>query len=117
MARIYAAMTGRRFDMLAKIEARCVMVSHATLGTPCWVWQGPTSGKPGRGRAKGRGHGYPRMNVLGCTMAVHRVTWQIVNGPIPSRRQLDHLCRNRMCVSPLHCEDVTHRQNQKRKPR
>lgn len=111
------AMGSRQIALLHRIYKRCEIEPNGDLGSPCWLWQGLTSGKPNRGRKAGRGHSYPRMNMLGCTVAVHRITWQCVFGPIPPRRQLDHLCRNRLCVSPLHCEDVTHRTNQKRKPK
>lgn len=79
----------------------------------CYVWQGPDSGK------KGRGRGYPRMCVDGATMAVHIVMWIIRHGPIPPRKQIDHVCRNKMCVNPdpLHTEMVTHKENQRRRDR
>jgi hypothetical protein len=77
----------------------------------CWIWLGPTSGSNGRGKD------YPRMNLDGATVAVHRVSWIVEHGPIPPRKQLDHVCRNRLCVnpSPEHTEMVTHKINQKRR--
>ena len=41
--------------------------------------------------------------------------WIVENGPIPPRKQIDHLCRNRRCVRPSHLEMVTHRKNQRRR--
>ncbi len=95
----------RRDTLLRKIVKR-VTIDH---DTGCWLWQGPTSGKSGRGK------GYPRMDVNGGTMAVHRVMWIIENGPLPPRKQLDHACRNRLCVRPAedHNRMVTHKQNQR----
>lgn len=84
---------------------------HGDMDTPCLLWTGPTSGSTGRGA------GYPRMCVDGGTMAVHIVMWVIENGPVPPRKQLDHLCRNRLCVSPDHLEMVTHKENQRRRDR
>lgn len=75
----------------------------------CYIWQGPTSGTTGRGR------GYARMALDGRTMAVHKVMWVIKNGPVPPKKQLDHICRKRLCVNPDHTEMVTHKQNQKRR--
>lgn len=74
----------------------------------CFIWQGPDSGT-------GRGGGYPRMNLDGGTMAVHKVMWVVEHGPVPPRKQLDHKCRKRMCVNPSCTEMVTHKVNQKRR--
>jgi len=62
--------------------------------TGCWNWLGPTSGD------KGRGRDYPRMNLDGQTVAVHKVMWTNEHGFIPGKKQLDHVCRNRLCVNP-----------------
>ena len=100
-------------QLLRRIIERCELVDNGYSGGPCLEWTGPCSGKPGRGRAKGRGHSYGRMNVDGHTAAVHRVFWVCLHGYLPARRHLDHLCKNRRCV--IHCEPVTHLQNQRRK--
>lgn len=55
------------------------------------------------------------MCLDGQTVAVHLVAWTNENGFIPGRKQLDHLCRRRRCVSDLHLELVTHKENQKRR--
>lgn len=112
VARIVLA-DGRAGDILQKIMSRCALVDHGYAGGPCLEWQGPTSGEPGRGRERGRGHSYPRMCVDGHTAGVHRVLWVCLNGYLPSKRQLDHLCKNRKCV--IHCEPVTHKENQRRR--
>ncbi|MEM9426643.1 MAG: HNH endonuclease [Pseudomonadota bacterium] len=36
-------------------------------------------------------------------------------GFLHSRRQVDHTCRNRLCVNPAHLELVTHKQNCRRR--
>lgn len=75
--------------------------------TGCWLWTGPDSGK------NGRGNGYPRMWLDGQTVAVHIVMWTNEHGFIPKKRELDHACRNRLCVrpDPGHLEMVTHSRN------
>jgi hypothetical protein len=82
----------------------------------CLIWQGPTSGKH-KGTKATRGHSYPRMTLDGQTVAVHRVLWVNTYGYLPGKKQLDHLCKVRNCVSPFHCEKVTHKENQKRRDR
>jgi hypothetical protein len=88
---------------LNKVVSRCII---NPIG--CWIWDGPCSGN-------GRGGGYPRMNLNGQTVAVHRVMWTNVHGYIPSKKQIDHKCKNRMCVNPDHLEMVTHKENQRRR--
>jgi len=41
----------------------------------------------------------------------HRVAWELIRGPIPSDMTIDHLCRNRGCVNPVHLEVVTATEN------
>ena len=98
---------GRRDKIRAKIYER-VEVKDCGYETPCHVWTGPDSGT-------GRGGGYPRMNLDGSTVAVHKANWTNENGMIPPRKQLDHLCKNRRCVREDHLELVTHKENQRRR--
>jgi hypothetical protein len=98
-------MSDRRLAIIAKIEARCVEV-EGPCDTPCLLWTGPDSGK-------GRGGDYPRMCLDGGTVAVHKAYWVCHNGPIPPRKQLDHICRRRRCIR--HTELVTHLKNQRRR--
>jgi hypothetical protein len=101
-------MTASRRDRIReKILARTIEVAPPPwLDTPCRLWTGPTSGN-------GRGGDYGRMNLDGGTVAPHIALWVVENGPIPPRKQLDHLCRRRLCV--VHTEMVTHKINQKRR--
>lgn len=68
----------------------------ATATGPCVLWPGAKNtlgyGKVGRG---------------GKTRKAHRVTYEIVRGPIPDSLTLDHLCRTPSCVNPWHLEAVT----------
>lgn len=95
----------RRADTLTRALAR-VHMPDGLCG--CWLWTGPTSGE-------GRGGGYGRMSLNDQTVAVHKVVYTHFHGYIPSTKQIDHTCNNRLCCSPRHLELVTHRTNQKRK--
>lgn len=97
----------RRTTLLAKISARLVE-TPGPLDTPCQIWTGADSGN-------GRGGGYGRLDFDGGKLAVHIAVWVCHHGPIPSKKQIDHRCRNRRCAAEDHLELVTHRQNQKRR--
>ncbi len=75
---------------------------HPDLG-PCWQWLG----KPHRS-------GYGRHKAADGVVYAHRFSYELNVGPIPSDLQLDHLCRNTMCVRPDHLEAVTQRVNHER---
>lgn len=104
---IQASLPDRRASILQKVMNR-VKVVDCGHDTPCWIYTGSDSGN-------GRGGGYPRMKLDGETVAAHLVMWTNENGFIPGKKQLDHLCRQRMCVRPSHCEMVTHKENQRRR--
>ena len=102
----------RREDILAKIKSRLSVIDLGYqvngVSSPCHIWQGPTSGN-------GRGGGYGRMCLNGTTVAVHIVVFTHYFGYIPPKKQIDHLCNNRLCCNPDHLEMVTHKTNQKRR--
>lgn len=67
----------------------------------CWEW---TGAKTTRG-------GYGHLRFRGVTHRVHRVAWELTNGPIPDGLVIDHICRNPLCVRPDHLQVVTPREN------
>lgn len=73
--------------------------------TGCWNW------------ALGRGpDGYGstrRKNDAGVYISqnAHRYMYKKLRGEIPEGLQLDHLCRNHLCVNPDHLRAVTHQVN------
>ena len=71
--------------------------------TGCWEWS----------RAK-QPSGYGEIRLANQTFYAHRVMYQLFRGKIPKGKELDHLCRNRPCVHPLHLEIVTHGENARR---
>jgi hypothetical protein len=59
---------------------------------------------------------YRSISVDGLPRHTHRVFYEIFIGPIPEGLHIDHLCRNRPCVNPVHLEPVTSRENVLRSP-
>lgn len=76
--------------------------------SPCHIWQGATSGT-------GRGGGYGRMSLNSQTVATHIVVFTHFFGFIPGKKQVDHLCKNRLCCNPAHLELVSQKENCKRR--
>lgn len=89
------------------IERMCEKIQEDENG--CWVWKGGNSGT----KKQTRGAGYGRISYMGQTAAVHRVIWSLCFGYLPSKKQIDHQCNNRLCCNPMHLKLVTHKQNQK----
>ncbi len=59
----------------------------------------------------------PAMSLDGQTVAVHIAMWTNEHGYISGKKELDHVCRNRLCVRPEkdHVELVTRKENAKRR--
>jgi hypothetical protein len=72
----------------------------AVTASGCWEWQGSRNGK-GYGQYMGR--------------LAHVVVWEAETGQSAPDKQLDHLCRNRVCVRPEHLEPVSPSENLKRR--
>lgn len=104
----------RRTEIILRIEERCAIIDKEFIlddkPSPCHIWTGPDSGT-------GRGGGYGRMSLGSQTVAVHLVVYTHYFGYIPGKKQVDHLCRQRLCCNPAHLDLTTHLTNQRRKPK
>lgn len=66
----------------------------------CWLWQGYLDWA-----------GYGSWLCQGIHMRPHRWAYEHWVGPIPKGMQIDHMCRIRHCVNPLHLRIVTPQEN------
>ena len=71
--------------------------------TGCWQWIGAIDDS-----------GYGEFGLNKKIVYAHRYSWELEHGPIPEGLQIDHLCRNRACVNPVHMELVTTQENTRR---
>ena len=78
-------------------------------GDGCWLWTGATCGEKDYGQMHVPPGG-PHSSRL-----VHRISYEILVGPIPRGLEIDHLCRQPRCVNPAHLEAVENAVNQRRK--
>lgn len=69
----------------------------------CWIWTNAQ-----------QGGGYGKAKFQGKQSTAHRLSYIAFEGPIASGLCLDHICRNRLCVNPLHLEPVTQVENRRR---
>ncbi len=82
-----------------------VPAARPDLG-PCWIWTGWTinTGYGMIGTGGREGH-----DVL-----VHRLSYELLVGPIPDGLNIDHLCSTPTCVNPDHLEAVSQAVNVRR---
>lgn len=71
----------------------------------CWLWTAAKNARSG---------GYPVFTIAGRLRLAHRVSLRYFSGPFNEASDVDHLCRNSLCVNPEHLEAVTHDENMAR---
>lgn len=91
-----------RKDLIRLFGKITINPSLAYKGVPCWLFP------------IGRGDRYAKLSWHGNQCSAHRFFYAWLVGPIPKGRQygeLDHLCRNKGCVNPIHLEFISARIN------
>lgn len=92
---------GRRSGLRERLLGRAII----NQDTGCWEWTGVKTSR-----------GYASVMVNYVQHTAHRVSYEMLVGPIPTGLVLDHLCRVRHCINPAHLEPVTVRENTLRSP-
>lgn len=87
-----------------KINSTKLFADKVLIGatTECWVWIGSTDS------------GYGQLQRKGKRLQAHRFAYELLVGPIPEGLTLDHLCRTRNCVNPIHVEPLSRGDNTRR---
>lgn len=87
----------------AKIDKRGPIPEHAPHLGRCWVWTG--------GKTEAGPDAYGQVWVDGGMRLVHKLLWELRNGPVPDGLMLDHVCHTKLCVRPSHLRTLTNKQN------
>lgn len=97
--------TGRVYKRVPasdRLEGKFVIADRPSIYRPdlgpCWTWIGSKSKHPSP---------YAMVWDGDRNTYAHRVSYEKTNGPIPNGLHIDHLCRNTLCINPLHLEAVT----------
>ena len=64
------------------------------IGNGCWNWTGC--------KIVNRDTAYGQIWLKDRMVQAHRVSWEMVNGPIPNGMFVCHSCDNGLCVNPDH---------------
>ena len=73
--------------------------SYCLYAGDCIVWTSATR------------KGYGSFWYRGKPVQAHKFAYEQANGQVPNGLELDHICRNKVCVNPNHLEPVVHRVN------
>lgn len=89
MPRLYPSLAERLAARSERVESGCIL------------WTGPPNDAMG----------YGRMSVAGKMTYVHRVAWELVNGPVPAGMVLRHSCDVTNCINVEHLVVGTQQEN------
>lgn len=96
------AQVARVMRAMSAVDRMMPKIRYTEAG--CAEWTGALNSK-----------GYGVVSVAGRRELAHRVSFEAHVGPIPDGLQVDHVCRNIVCVLPTHLEAVTDAENRRRR--
>jgi len=76
----------------------------------CWIWMGSTNGNRQHPEYNYGKFGQLTDGIM-QTVYAHRASYEMFRGKIQPGLQLDHVCRVRLCVNPMHLEPVIRLEN------
>lgn len=82
------AMSGR---VNKPLEQRLIEKASPEPNSGCFLWTGALNS-----------YGYANAHWKGSRIGMHRVAFEIANGPIPEGKMVCHTCDVRCCVNPQH---------------
>lgn len=96
---LYEALRSQRSEVCGRFFNRVSVLGNRG----CWVWLGA------------KGSQYGKFKFRNKTFQAHRVSFAICRSePLIATLEIDHTCRNRSCVNPLHLDQVCQSENKKR---
>lgn len=97
--KVSCARAGKRTPLKVRFYSKIVAGNNG-----CNLWIGAKTGT---------GYGAIQDDAPSRKMFLaHQISYLFSKGYIP--KEIDHTCRNTLCVNPLHLEDVSHNENMKR---
>lgn len=81
--------------------------SYVDRSGDCWLWTRGLTSPSGYGRFKY----WSETEGRWLTRGVHRISWELANGPIPDALLVRHRCDNPPCVRPDHLTLGDHAEN------
>ena len=83
-----------------------LMSKIRTTATGCWEWMGATA----------KGYGLIKIrSIRSCALPVHRLCYELVNGPVPGdldvHHQVENGCMGRICCNPSHLQTTTRKEH------
>ena len=99
---------GRKTPPIKQRFLSKVDFSSSPIG--CWIWKGSFGGFDPNGN-----HAYGRFWFMEKNVMAHKFSYEFIGDKIiPEGFQVDHLCKNQICVNPNHLQAVSQKENSNR---